>query len=93
MSEDGLTKSWAKSRARIEAGDAPASIGFDIGTLFEWSTPAVLRMDGLSAWGSNWDPAAGMDWGLSRSISAALAEKNPAGGCPVDGELLGGGIP
>lgn len=41
----GLTK----SRELFGAGEADDSIGLDMGMLFEWSTPAVLRMEGLSA--------------------------------------------
>lgn len=39
----------------LGAGEAEAagSVGLVIGTLFEWSKPAVLRIDGLSACGSN----------------------------------------
>lgn len=66
-----------------EALETPASIGLDIGRVLLWSKPAVLRMDGLSAWGSNWGAALGAAVGLSRSRSTALAEKNAAGvlGC------------
>ena len=45
MSVDGLTK----SRELFAAGDVPATMGFDMGTLLVWSTPAVLRMEGLCA--------------------------------------------
>ena len=82
-----------KSRVWFEAGEAPASIGLDMGMLFVWSTPAVLRIDGLSAWGSNCGAADETDWGLSRSMSTARAEKNLAEAAPTDGELLGGIIP
>lgn len=82
VSADGLTK----SRVLLVAGGAPVTIGLDTGTLLEWSTPAVLRIEGLCAWGSNCGAAAGV-LGLSRNISTARAEKNPA-----DGEPIGGGM-
>lgn len=41
----GLTK----SRELLGAGEPAEIIGLEIGTLLVWSTPAVLRMEGLSA--------------------------------------------
>lgn len=78
---DGLTK----SRVLFEAGDTPASMGLEMGTLLVWSTPAVLRIDGLSACGSNGGAAPAC--GLSRRRSTARAEKNEA-----DGVLPGGSM-
>lgn len=81
MSWEGLMK----SRVALGPGEAPDSIGFETGRDLVWSTPAVLRIDGLSAWGSK-AVADGL-CGFSRNRSAVLAEKNPA-----EGELPGGSI-
>lgn len=81
ISWEGLTK----SRALFVAGEAapvPASMGLETGRLLLWSMPAVLRMEGLSAWGSKTGAPDGIPLGLSRRRSTARAEKNDAEGVP-----------
>lgn len=54
ISVAGLTKSRVLLLLLVVgAGEALDSMGLAIGILLEWSTPAVLRMEGLSACGSN----------------------------------------
>lgn len=75
ISEEGLMK----SRVGLEAGEeVPASMGFEMGTVLVWSKPAVLRIEGLSACGSNCGAEVEPACGLSRSMSTARAEKKPA---------------
>lgn len=49
------------------------------GFVFVWSTPAVLRMDGLSRRGLN-EGAVAIGPVAFRMVSAARAVKNPIGG-------------
>ena len=72
----------------IGAGIAGApTISLLIGLVFEWSIPAVLRIEGLSRWGLNDDAAIVVFGWAFRSVSASRAVKNPMGGSCVDEEL------